>query len=97
MKITVTQDDIDCGFRSNCHLCPIARAIARETGRHSKFIRFDSPERIEVGCEVYQTSDQNVINFILDFDCGKPVQPFSFEMSEISIDEYESEDYSGDQ
>lgn len=80
MKINVTQDDIDCGIIGNCELCPIALAI----------LPIVSPLPVEVdNCcieigGVQYNSPNSVCQFIDDFDNGKPVKPFSFELEKIS-------------
>lgn len=39
-KVQVTQSDIDAGVIRNCTHCPVALALARETGRAARVGRF---------------------------------------------------------
>jgi len=79
MRITVTQEHIDTGWRGRAYQCPVALAIHEETG-----ISFS------VGCitaAIYSrreskiTLPQSAQDFIRDFDCQFPVGPFSFEFN----------------
>lgn len=78
----VTQDDIDHGRRRDCKDCPIARSAAREfPGYH---VLVDS----ELGLENRESRNYYCASlpgearaFIVDFDQGWPVNPFSFTAS----------------
>lgn len=76
MKIDVVQEDINHGKRENPLACPIALAIGRSIGTVS----------VEVNTVrskthwVYLPMKAQV--FIRDFDAGKLVQPFSFELDD---------------
>lgn len=83
ITINVTQTDIDEGRIRNCYECPIAKAAYRS---------FPGAYEIAVGriLTVDLTGDFNSIQrycipdiarkFMNDFDCGKDVEPFSFEI-----------------
>jgi hypothetical protein len=76
MRIKVTQEDIDCGHRGDSQRCPIAQGIRR----------LRNPQHVEV-CDWIEIDNDNyeapaeVIEFIVAFDEGKPVEPFEFELS----------------
>lgn len=79
MTITVTQEDIDKGVISSCVACPIALAVGRfmpDSGFIvcANAIDFTSPlgDLIHLPIEA--------VKFISDFDKGRPVQPFTFEL-----------------
>ena len=81
MKINVTEEDIRMGLRYECSKCPIAIALKRAY----------KEERVAVSTVaflIYHLSiplhtlddDSNIVSFIEDFDNGRPVKPFSFEI-----------------
>jgi hypothetical protein len=78
MRITidVTADDIANGVRGRCSTCPVALAVRRVPGL----------EKWEVGgmSAFYGASSFPLpcaaSRFIMDFDGGRPVEPFSFEV-----------------
>lgn len=83
MKIKVEQKHINAGQRFKCHLCPVALAIQHTTDT--------SQDEVSVGMTTIQWSDKSKGNyetptpasarrFISQFDQGKPVKPFSFEL-----------------
>jgi len=77
MIIEVTQKDIDNGIRCDIGNCPIALAMTR---------RFN--KRVTIG-QSYTLCNDKVVSlpfdartFILEFDDGKIVQPFTFNIRE---------------
>ncbi len=80
LKITVTQEDIDNGIRSNGHFCPIAKACSRLGYRPNAL-----PDHIELHC---QKTGQSLVGktppvareFMGTFDSIRHVEPFEFEM-----------------
>ncbi|WP_420431480.1 hypothetical protein [Candidatus Poriferisocius sp.] len=79
MKIEVTQDHIDTGLRRNCHQCPVALAISDVF----------PGSRVNVGgvdvdivqpdfTEIYFCLPEKVEYFIMHFDRGLTVKPFTF-------------------
>lgn len=78
MKISVTQEDIDKGERNECRRCPVALALARagfsgwEVDAGTIFLPHSTAEPIRTPVEVTR--------FVLDFDEGLPVFPFTFEL-----------------
>lgn len=78
MIIKVTEQDIERGSRVFSDHCPVALAINRATGRHAivyhHAIKIGELSRIE-----YPVPDK-VREFIQDFDSGKEVQPFEFDL-----------------
>ncbi len=75
MIIEVTQDDIDKGEPRACLSCPVTLALNRITGEEchvGSYIRIPN-----FGTFNYPGQ---VIEFINNFDMGRPVNPFSFEL-----------------
>lgn len=77
MKITVTNKDIKNGRQHHCFECPIALAVRRAC----------QTEVVSVGGFTIKVRGGDwikiprlAVNFIGDFDLGKPVQPFSFNL-----------------
>ena len=84
MKIEVKQEHIDKGLRRSKCGCPIALAMS-DAGFEYPSV---NPLRIvyhnglnTVGCEVPESAKQ----FILAFDVGECVKPFSFALEEIDV------------
>lgn len=88
MKISVTAEDIAAGVPSGafrCEHCPIARAIARAVDRAPLAVlvgidraRLHNDAR---GSDVWQVELPAVASeFIVDFDLGRPVKPFDFDL-----------------
>lgn len=79
VKIDVTEIDIKTGLpRSSCN-CPIAQACER-TFAHSvsvtrNYVRVAGEKKFDLPWEATK--------FIHAFDYGKPVQPFSFELTDV--------------
>lgn len=78
IKIEVTQQDIDNGKRASCFYCPIALVCTRTFKElcligesYLGFIR---------GGKKYPLP-QNARQFVTDFDHGRPVKPFTFELN----------------
>jgi hypothetical protein len=79
MKIEVSQDDINFGRRRSTGYCPIALAAQRTTGEKwivgsNMMWKQDSPQ----DDNLYFAPEVEL--FIKNFDEGKPVNPFSFEI-----------------
>jgi len=84
IKISVTQDDIDKGIKNNCEKCPIARALARSFPGYFNLasIYYLSVKAHQKDFYVFMMDTPKVCyDFIRDFDQGKPVTPFEFEIS----------------
>ncbi len=86
LTISVTQEDIDLGERSNCSRCPIARAGRRAF--QIAQVPNDNSFTVTNSC-IYPVSDSRIehalpmhaIDFISEFDNGSPnLFPFSFEI-----------------
>ena len=83
MKIEVTQKDINKGVQGECQLCPIARAIKRET--KTKHVEVSSKNVV-----LYRRKSNNfhplpkeAQTFIKRFDGERTVKPFSFELENL--------------
>lgn len=77
MRIYVTADDIANGKVNNCEGCPIALALRRCTG--SKHVDVDAG-RLCIDDGGRATPPKVADIFIGDFDEGKPVTPFEFDV-----------------
>jgi hypothetical protein len=85
MLVEVTADDIAIGKRGMPWCCPIARAIKRARGASRVIIGIfkglayegDTAHRV-----VLFDIPEVARSFISDFDSGRPVEPFSFEIGE---------------
>ena len=71
--INVTAEDIAAGKRKNAGCCPVALALKRETGKEC----FVAPTFV-LSDKTYIDSPREVYFFIITFDAGLPVEPFSF-------------------
>lgn len=75
MKVHVTPKHINQGSKFNCESCPVALALREAT---KKWVRVYGSQ-LNVGHIIYKTPDI-VISFLTDFDSGRDVKPFSFEL-----------------
>ena len=78
MKIRITQQDIDNGRKGYTHGCAIALALKQE----SVFASVSG--WIHVDGKYYQAQD-DVLDWIRDFDSKKPVKPFTIELIETHV------------
>lgn len=73
MTINVTAEDIENGVPRSCLFCPVAQAVAKQTGL-----------RVSVGAmwffveAVPHPTPEDVSNFVMKYDAGDKVEPFSF-------------------
>jgi hypothetical protein len=84
LKISVTQEHIDNGVRGNCEKDPIALAMI-----DAKWMRpWVGPLTIRTdgfngGCMRQSFETPEIVwKFLSDFDNGRPVEPFEFEVEE---------------
>lgn len=79
--IEVTQSDIYNGHRNECNKCPIALAMSRyfkcEVTVAYNYCQIPN----KLGGSIRIINSEVMQRFIDDFDSGRPVQPFSFEIS----------------
>lgn len=75
MTIHVTQEHIDNGTAKSCEFCPISNAIHEATGRYV----MTHAMRAWIACK-WHDLPVSVFQFILAFDRGDRVKPFSFEL-----------------
>ena len=92
MKVTVTQEDIDRGYRGNSKRCPIALAMKRLFPEKDVSV---GPARATI-CDPYTPErvdpyestrtrlflPEEAVEFIADFDCKGLVEPFTFEIQD---------------
>lgn len=78
ITVEVRWDHIQRGATRNIRACPVALALKDATGtawtvsQHSLY---------EVGSLSYRAAPRSVHDFVVLFDTGTPVQPFSFEIA----------------
>lgn len=80
MVINVTQEDIEMGSPSLCYNCPIAWAAKRAIA--GSFAAVDGIKMV-IESEEKRTRywlPEEARKFVDDFDSGRPVKPFSFEV-----------------
>lgn len=70
MIIKITNKHIKAGVKNDNNSCPIALAI-KEHGFSGK----------NPCCTITNADESKCIDFMRDFDSGKPVQPFSFKVA----------------
>lgn len=82
MRIDVTADDILHGVRKSCSQCPLAYAFSRELG-YCVNVHGGRATNYKLGdgriFMCYLPIDAQI--FMLDFDSGYPVEPFSFNVT----------------
>lgn len=83
MEISVTKEDIKKGNQGHCRDCPIALAASRAFGVdvlvRSRYVAVDA---VPGGRNAIYSLPENARNFINNFDNGRPVRPFRFELGE---------------
>lgn len=81
MIIEVTQEDIDHGEKKKCMECPVARAINR-AHKGARAAVGDYCIGIKTGFLKTETvpTPPEVQAFVLAFDAGRPVSPFTFSL-----------------
>ena len=77
MKITVTQNNIDNGVPKNSCKCPIARALKQIFPGEDIEVKRSS---IYIGKSIHYAMPLKACYFIVDFDEGREVYPFEFEV-----------------
>ena len=81
MLVQVTEQDIEEGKRHNCHLCPVALAVARTLGMKTDDVLMTGDVYIRwEGWRLLGDGSFKIRRFAANFDKGKPVKPFSFEL-----------------
>ena len=81
MKIEVTENDIEHGQRGDPKCCAIGRALDRAGVMHFGVMGPAVLLANELRLSTALLLPPFVQRWILDFDAGKPVQPFSFELN----------------
>ena len=80
MKITVTNEDIEGGQQSDPHACAVARALARAGLNHFGVMGPSVMLAEPSGHLVSSLLPTRVREWISDFEAGKLVGPFSFDL-----------------
>jgi hypothetical protein len=73
--VDITSEDISEGKPGSCGKCPIALAATRAMGRQ---VTVGATTIGEFFGTRYWNLPEIAMNFIADFDCDRPVKPFSF-------------------
>lgn len=73
--VEVTADDIAKGEEGNCFACPIARALSRAC--ETTFV-YVTPNKLSVRDVGSCLVPERAAVFMLTFDNGRPVKPFTF-------------------
>jgi len=83
MLIKITQDDIDTGQKNHCNNCPVALAVQRISVKHilchvmlDRVYGMDS----DTNTVWIRLLPSHVQLFIANFDDGKYVKPFEFDL-----------------
>ncbi len=79
MKITISQKHIDEGQRGSPTRDPIAFAMI-DAGLEHPHAGVTYLSWIENDCKHFVKVPKKVYDFMADFDNGKPVQPFTFDL-----------------
>lgn len=81
MKISVTQEMIERGFKRDCRMCPVALAVV-EAGGVNPIVGQQSIQWMPNRTAVYvrASTPEPVVQFIRSFDKGEQVSPFEFEL-----------------
>lgn len=101
LKVNVTRDDLDNGFRESGQLCPIALAVMRackeQLEKELLGIEIDGDITLSFAHEGYELcifKDKDIIEeFIRRYDKEDYVSPFEHEFSFAKIGEEEEYDY----
>lgn len=91
MKVDVTQEDIDYGIPECGSYCPIALAVKRAVPTATSIEVDQGGARVEWKSGEEGTPEERLVvafyplpdaasRFVVDFDSGLEVMPFSFEM-----------------
>jgi hypothetical protein len=80
MKITVTQEDIEQGRKGEPHACAVARAFFRAGVDHLGVMGPRVTVTNALGHLVSLLLPRSVWSWIVDFDAGRFVVPFSFDI-----------------
>ncbi len=78
MIFNVTQEDIDGAQRGHSMYCPVAIAMRRVLGPAAVLVGIAA---CALNNRVTRTFPYEVTEFIGKYDAGKPVEPFSFELT----------------
>jgi hypothetical protein len=92
MRLTVTAEDIRDGKRESCSSCPMALALNR-AGFETAYVNLWFVRESANGLPLFSLSE-SAMQFIADFDAGKPVQPATFVLREVKLMTLKSSDYS---
>jgi len=78
MTIKVTADHIKRGRRAQCFECPVALALDEATGQFWK-VKSASLYNVTSNLQIHNVP-LSVTTFVRDFDDGRIVSPFEFEL-----------------
>lgn len=78
MRIEVKQEHIKLGRQFDCYACPLALAIQEATGLGPLVVAVIGP--VVFDSEVSYGLPAEAMQFMTDFDCGRNVAPFTFNL-----------------
>lgn len=84
IKIQVTEEDISRGLKGDCHKCPIALAAYKVLGDIFQGVTRDTIY-YKRGDLIKGFYSNKIKQFVEDFDNGRKVEPFEFEIPEECI------------
>jgi len=90
MKIIVTQHDINLGQRRSADFCPVALAATRAFGEKILVTPkrlWNSGSKMSIGSRSKSVFlPKKAMDFIINFDSFKQVEPFEFEVGKLDTD-----------
>ena len=81
MRIQVTQQHINSGLRGSCSGDPISLAM-KDAGLQKPWASTDHLAWRQEFRDYFAPVPENVLQFMIDFDNNREVQPFEFVLSE---------------
>jgi hypothetical protein len=79
ITVSVTQSNIDNGCSHSCSSCPVALALRDLGDKYSYLVNCAALYNIHH--ERVAVLPCDAVRFIQDFDLGRPVKPFTFNVS----------------
>lgn len=86
MRVEVTQEDIGKGVARAPNNCPIALALKRAGWARASVSASAIGFKARGAEKFYWTYavPENAKSFLFDFDAGRPVSPFSFDLPDVT-------------
>lgn len=77
MRVEVSQEDIDNGVPGRPYSCAVALAVRRADGG---WVSFVGSSEVRLRDHAWCSLPEHVQQFIIDFDHGRRVEPFAFDL-----------------